>query len=136
MLPLAWRPAWLAGAVLIALLIVVGSLLPSTAIADVSVGDKFQHALAYGVLALWLCGLFSRNRCGRAVLASFALGCLVELLQAGLTDDRVAELADLLANGIGIAVAFVLAWYGLAGWAQQVERRLGAGPPGGRRDPA
>ncbi len=130
MLPLVWRGAWLAGAVVLALAIVTGSLLPGSVVAVVSVWDKLQHALAYGTLALWLCGLLPRERCLRAGLFAFALGALVELLQALLTEDRQADPADLLANATGIAVALSLAWAGLAGWAQVLERRLGLAPSG------
>lgn len=131
MLSLAWRKAWLAGAMGIALAILVGSLLPGPAVAAMGVWDKLEHAFAYGALTLWLCGMFGRDRCGWPAAGSFALGALVELLQVGLTNDRVGELADLLANGIGIAAALTLAWAGLAGWAQRVERRFGVAPPGG-----
>jgi hypothetical protein len=133
MLPLAWRGAWLLGAALIAIVIVAGSLLPGPVVAVVSVWDKLEHALAYGVLTLWLCGLVPRAGCLRAAAAAFALGAVVELLQAVLTADRVADAADLLANGVGIATAVALAWVGLAGWAQAVERRFGAAFSGGPR---
>lgn len=131
MLPLAWRRAWLAGAGLIALAIVLGSLLPGPVVSVVSVWDKLQHALAYGVLALWLAGLYARRRAPLAAAASFVLGALVELLQGALTATRTADPADLLANSAGIAAALALAWTGLGGWAAWVERRLGAPPAGG-----
>lgn len=130
MLPLAWRGAWIGGAVALLLAIVVGSLLPGPVVAVVGTWDKLEHAVAYGVLTLWLAGLFPPARCLRAGLASFAAGVVVELLQAILTVSRVAEAADLLANGAGILVALALAAAGLGGWAQRVERRFGAVPPG------
>ena len=131
MLPLAWRAAWVGGAAVILLAILLGSLLPGPVVAVVSTWDKLEHAVAYGVLTLWLAGLFPPARCLWAGLASFAAGAAVELLQAFVPVSRVGEAADLLANGAGIALALALAAAGMGGWAQRVERRFGAVPPGG-----
>lgn len=133
MLPLVYRRAWLAGAGLLGLAIIVGSLLPGPVVAVVSTWDKLEHALAYGALTLWLAGILERGRYPWAAAAAFALGGAVELAQGTLTATRVAEPQDLLANGLGIGLALALAYGGLGGWAGRVEAWLGTTPPGGDR---
>lgn len=127
MLPLVYRRLWLAGALLIAAGIVIGSLLPGPLVATVGVNDKFEHAGAYFALTLWLAGLVVRRRYAWAALAAFALGAALEAAQGLLTVTREAEGLDLVANGAGIVFALALAYLGLGGWAGRVERMLGAG---------
>jgi VanZ family protein len=133
MLELAYRRAWVAGGVLLAAGIVIGSLLPGPVVGSLfSLWDKLLHALAYGSLTLWFAGLLERSRYPLVAALSFALGILVELAQATLTETRLAESADLVANGTGAALGLVLAHAGLGGWARQVERWLGVAPAADR----
>ena len=132
MLNLAYRRAWVAGGVLLGATIVVGSLLPGQVISPFSIWDKFMHAAAYGALTLWFAGLLERPRYWLAGLLCFVLGVLVELAQATLTSTRLAESADLVANGLGAALGLALAYAGLGGWARHVERWLGVAPAGSR----
>ncbi|MCU0755122.1 MAG: VanZ family protein [Xanthomonadales bacterium] len=71
-------------------------------------GDKLQHALAYLLLAGGYAQLLEGWR-SRAWLAAslLLLGVLVEGLQS-LTPWRSAELADLLANSVGITLGLLL----------------------------
>jgi VanZ family protein len=73
--------------------------------------------------------MLERSRYPVAAVLSFGLGILVELAQAPLTDPRLAESADLVANGVGAVLGLALAYAGLGGWARQVERWLGVAPP-------
>ncbi len=50
------------------------------------------------------------------MLKCFLLGATLELAQALLTDNRVADLADLAANAAGILAAWLIAGQGRAGW--------------------
>jgi VanZ family protein len=126
-LPLVHRRLWLAGSLLIAAGIIVGSLLPGPVVATVGIDDKFEHAGAYFALTLWLAGLMARRRYAWAALAAFALGAALEAAQGLLTVTREPEGLDLVANGAGIVFALALAYLGLGGWAGRVERMLGAG---------
>jgi len=126
-LPLVYRRLWLAGALLIAGGIVIGSLLPGPVVATVGIDDKFEHAGAYFALTLWLAGLVVRRRYAWAALAAFALGAAMEAAQGLLTVTREAEGLDLVANCAGIALALALAYLGLGGWAGRLERLLGVG---------
>lgn len=134
MLNLAYRRAWVAGGVLLGAAIVVASLLPAPVIESLSLSlwDKALHAAAYGSLTVWFAGLLERTRYPLAALLSFGLGILVELAQSTLTETRLAESADILANGTGAVLGLALAYAGLGGWARQVERWLGVAPPGPR----
>ena len=69
--------------------------------------DKFQHAAAYGLLAL-LGGnvLVTYRHCRRrcwllAFAGSVGFGALMEVAQGGLTVARTADVGDLLADAVG-----------------------------------
>ena len=78
------------------------------------VNDKLSHVLAYLYVTTW----FALLACQRlhliaVVILLFFYGLLIELLQA-LTSYRMAELADLVANLSGIALAmplYRLSWF-------------------------
>ena len=127
-LPLAWRPFWLAGAVAIVVSILAGSLLPGPVIETYVFNDKLEHAFAYFVLTFWLTGIVERRRYLWVALIPVVLGALMEIAQGRLTTTRYADPHDLLANLAGIAVALGLAYPALGGWAARVESRLGAVP--------
>ncbi|MCU0976987.1 MAG: hypothetical protein MUC71_11860 [Steroidobacteraceae bacterium] len=134
MLNLAYRRAWISGGVLLSAIVVAGSLVPGPLIESLplTLWDKALHAVAYGSLTLWFAGLLERSRYLIAGILSFGLGIAVEVAQAALTETRLAESADLVANGTGVAIGLALAYAGLGGWARQVERWLRVPPPGGR----
>jgi hypothetical protein len=125
MLPLVYRRFWLTGAWLVALAIVIGSLLPGPLIAAVSTWDKLQHGAAYGLLTFWLLGLLERSRYLWAAAITLGLGVAIEVAQGLLTATRFADPLDIVANATGVGLALLIAWLGLGGWAEQVERWLG-----------
>lgn len=125
MLPLAKPGLWLAGAAAIALLIIVGSLLPGPVVAAISGYDKFEHVSAYLVLTLWLSGIVERRHYALAALVALLLGVALELVQGGLTATREMEWADVAANALGAGAALLLAWLGMGGWALRAESWLG-----------
>ncbi len=129
MLPLARPGLWIAGALLLALAIVVGSLLPGPVVPSVSSWDKLDHTGAYLVLALWLAGMVDRRRYLWAAGGAFLLGVAVEIAQALLTDTRHGDVLDLVANATGVVLALAVAYLGLGGWAQRAERWLGLARP-------
>lgn len=69
--------------------------------------DKGNHLLAFASLAFLGC-MALRGRWLMITAGLLGYGVLIELLQ-GLTDYRFAEWADLLADGLGIALG-VLAY--------------------------
>ncbi len=80
--------------------------------------DKAEHAIAWAVLTGSGLVLSTRRRWAIGTFA-FAFGAAVEVLQATLPFGRDGDWHDLLADTVGIAIAYV-AWLGLRrlGWAK------------------
>ncbi|MFA9562345.1 MAG: VanZ family protein [Nitrospirota bacterium] len=88
--------------------IVVLSLLPPSDVQQIVGGDKLNHFIAYGVLAIF--ALYQRQSWAGAIVVVagiLTLGGLIELVQPGF--QRSGELLDLGANlaGVGIGAALV-----------------------------
>jgi VanZ family protein len=75
--------------------------------------DKLEHALAYSLLMLWFCQVY-RLRNYRIVLAVLlvAMGIAIEYLQ-GETAYRTFDVADMLANSVGVMLGWIWARTGL-----------------------
>jgi VanZ family protein len=99
-----WRFAFAACLVTVLVL----ALLPTNQPLPTTGWDKTDHILAFAVLTLlgFHCGYRTRLAIG---LLSYGIG--IELLQ-GLTSYRYAEWRDVVADAMGIAVAFLLARLG------------------------
>jgi VanZ family protein len=75
--------------------------------------DKFLHAFAYGNLTLlggWALAESSshaNSKWGAVACAAIFLGGIVELLQKALTDTRMADFGDFLANAIGAGIVLL-----------------------------
>jgi len=75
--------------------------------------DKFQHAAAYGVLALLAFRAFGDDpdavkwRWLKAVVGTVCIGGLLEIAQGLFTKTRTAEFDDLLADLIGAGGAYL-----------------------------
>lgn len=82
------------------------SLLPlSSPVGIVQGGDKLGHLLAYFGMTYWFLHLSMYP--WRVLVLFLLMGAAIEVLQS-LTDYRYFEWADLLANGIGVLVAYVV----------------------------
>jgi len=127
---LRYRSWWIVGGLAMVFVIVVASLLPSSSLPSVQLWDKFEHALAYFALAAWFGGIVRPDRYLRLALALLALGVAVEVSQQAMGLGRTADLRDVLANAVGIAVGLVIAALGVGGWMRAIERLLGVGMPG------
>jgi VanZ family protein len=127
MLPLRLARVWLLAGWAGVLTAVIASLWPGGVPMPVNVWDKVQHALGYFLLTLWFVGLYPREKYLRIAAACFALGLFIELLQ-GLSETRSMQLSDVVANTAGIAVAVLLGYLLVGGWALQVERLAGLAP--------
>lgn len=122
---------WSLGAALL-LAIAALSLLPIRGPdLDVPNSDKLNHAFAYIVLTLYfgqLVGAGWRRR-GAVVLGLLAYGIGIEALQA-LLPSRSAELADVVANLVGIGIGLALLPSAAGRLLLAVERRLDIGRNG------
>jgi VanZ family protein len=98
-----WRLALVACMVAIMVL----SLLPLSQSLPTTGWDKSNHILGFATLA-FLSHWAWPGRTTHALAALLAYGCLIEVLQS-FTPDRSAELADVVADGVGLAIGAVIA---------------------------
>jgi glycopeptide antibiotics resistance protein len=107
---------------LLVALIIIESLVPAGLEVGVSLSDKVRHFAAYFVLMLYFSGLYPRERHLLLALVFFLLSACLEVLQGMFTTTRHMDAVDLVANSLGIALAFVAARLGLAEWARRLDR--------------
>ena len=103
------------------------SFLPGSGMPDVPGNDKWHHALAYfACMFLWAqCYLAPAQRLKLAIIF-ILMGALIECLQ-GLTDYRSFEWLDMLADAVGVILAWLLVTVQLA-----VQRRFASNKPTAR----
>lgn len=84
-------------------IVVAASLAPSVPLPDVQDGDKVGHFLAYFVLAAAAVQLYARwSSLLGAGIGLVLLGIGMELAQGALTDTRMQDPMDALANTLGV----------------------------------
>ncbi|MCK9506569.1 MAG: VanZ family protein [Porticoccaceae bacterium] len=71
--------------------------------------DKAQHTLAFLVLGLMGYWAYGQKNRTWILVGLLALGGLIEIAQAA-TGWRYGDLADLLADGVGLLLAALLIW--------------------------
>ncbi|MEY2626167.1 MAG: hypothetical protein EBT64_07780 [Gammaproteobacteria bacterium] len=86
--------------------------------------DKLSHALAFFGLTAWFAALVERRFYSLVVVLMLALGIAIELLQAWMALGRSAELADVYADAIGVALGLAISLPIRESWLQRVERWL------------
>jgi VanZ family protein len=95
-------------ALLYTIALAIISLLKATDLPDVDIdnGDKYAHTIAYALLCLfWYIALKANSinaALVKAVTISIIYGIILEVLQGTLTEARVTDLYDILANCIGV----------------------------------
>jgi len=121
MLPLRYRPYWIAASCVLVAIVVWGSLQTSIR-ANVGLGfDKVEHFGTYLFLAIWFTGLYRRPRYWAVVAALLLLGLTMELTQFAMHAGRTADPYDMAANGAGIIAGLLFAGISTGGWAQRFE---------------
>lgn len=77
--------------------------------------DKFYHSFAYFVLTLsWVSYFEIRNKTLKTIFLSYIIvaliifGIVIEILQRALTDYRLFDYQDMIANTIGIILGTLL----------------------------
>lgn len=118
--PRLWLALWaLAIATVVAL-----SLTPPPPMAVPRGFDKLEHLLGYALLAAGAVLLFARRGAQlRAAAGLVALGGVLEIAQAALTQARTADPADAVANALGVALGFALSYTRAAAWLERFDRR-------------
>ena len=106
---IALRRVWRGIGIVLILVVIWLSLTPHPVEIPVEQGDKLGHFAAYGTLMFWFAQLDARHRNRLAYAAGFvALGVGLEFVQ-GLTDYRTFEVADMVANAIGVLLGWISA---------------------------
>lgn len=108
------RKIILYSAIFLTIAIAVGSLISIKNVVETKVHnfDKIIHFGAYFVLALsWLLSFKINEESKKTTLLIaflvFVYGIIIEVLQGTLTDYRQVDIYDIIANFIGIVVAFL-----------------------------
>lgn len=104
--PLGRDSWWLAIGWLMIICVTALSLLPAPQLPSVTGWDKANHFLAYGSMMFWW-GMLRPDQRVPWAIGLMMMGLALELLQSA-TPERYMEWQDAVANGIGIAVAFVV----------------------------
>ena len=104
------RRLWLSLGWMLILLVVFLSLASNPIeVLPVAAGDKLGHVLAYGVLMVWFANLYETSAKRRMFAIGFvAMGIALEFVQ-GWSGYRAFELADMVADAIGVAAGWVFA---------------------------
>ena len=106
----AQRRLWFRLLLLLAAVVAVAAFTPGDAAPSTGIGDKFDHLLAFGSLAV--AAALSQRTGGRAALATSAglllFGAFIEIVQT-VVPGRHASWADLAADALGIAGGLALA---------------------------
>jgi VanZ family protein len=84
--------------------VLVSALMPPQLIGPPMGWDKMNHALTFAMLAMLGCRAYPERKV-QVLLGLLAYGGLIELLQS-LTDYRVAEALDVVADGVGLLVGW------------------------------
>lgn len=94
---------------MLVLAIIALSLTPSPPHLNVEQGDKLGHFAAYGLVTLWFAQPYTalRQRIWLA-LGMVALGIALEYAQRA-TGYRSFEIADMIADTLGVAIGWLLA---------------------------
>jgi VanZ family protein len=107
---LKYRKLWLAIGYLMVAFVVQQTLVPSPMSSGMDVSDKLLHTLGYFLLMGWFVQIYHGNSQKIICAAAFvAMGILLEFLQ-GWSGVRHYEIQDMLANGLGVVIAFGLSY--------------------------
>jgi VanZ family protein len=115
---------WLAGWGMV-LFVTVVCLEPPRYVPDLHVSDKVEHASAYFGLTFWFGGLVGRTRYLILACWMLAFGAAIEVAQGLMGWGRTADIWDLAADAVGVAMALALVYIGFGSWMSWIERLLG-----------
>lgn len=124
LLPAGYHAGWVLASYLLLAFVIWASLSPGDLQPAIGHLDKLWHALAYCTLAAWFMGFHAREQWWKIALWLLALGAALELVQQWMGLGRTGDLADMLANAVGVAAGTLFATVA-GGWPRRVERWLG-----------
>ena len=118
---------WLSLGWIMVLILCAAALVPSRGAPFPTGVDKILHGLTYLLLMAWFSGIYQRSRYAAVAGALLVLGVALEFGQRAL-EYRSFEVNDMLANGVGIALGWLLAVLFIGGWCQRLETLLPGSP--------
>lgn len=129
MLPLQHARHWRIASVAMLVLVLVAAVMPAAWLfGDKRIAspwfahaDKWMHATAFLVMALWFAGQYRPRSYWRIAAGLMVFGFCIELFQL-MVGYRTADLLDIGANTAGIIIGLAAALAGLGGWCLRVER--------------
>jgi VanZ family protein len=105
---LRWPAVWISIAWLLIATIVYLSLARLDVAVPGAYTDKYGHVVAYGTAMLWFSQIYSEAGSRLVIAVALALlGVSLELAQAYV--ERSFEVADMVANAIGIVLGWLVA---------------------------
>lgn len=125
---LRFMKLWLGIGWTLIIAVIVASLMPPTPINEVLFnlphGDKVGHFMAYLILMGWFAQIYHdpRHRF-RYMIGFLLLGVILEILQ-GLSGLREADWKDIVANSLGVLLAWQLAKTHLAYLLISIEHKF------------
>lgn len=125
---LRYRWVWLAIGWSLVIALIISSLIslpPATdSLLKLPFGDKIAHAVAYLVIMGWFAQIYHAppTRYGY-VIGFLLLGIILEILQ-GWGGFRVADWTDVVANSLGIGIAWILTRGRQALWLVYIESKI------------
>lgn len=128
MLPLRHARRWRIASIVLLLLVLVLTLMPAVwmwpdkrqFVAWFIDVDKWLHAIAFVLLAIWFAGQYRPRSYWRIGIGLVFFGVFIEACQR-LVTYRSAEWFDIVADAAGIAVGLAVAMAGLGGWSLRME---------------
>ena len=107
--PSRHRPLWNAIGCALILFVIYQSLTPAPMAIPGDEGSRLGHLAAYGTLMGWYSQLHEGRRTRIAFALGFvAMGAALEVIQ-GMTGYRTTDVADALANTLGVCLGWLLA---------------------------
>lgn len=103
--------------------IIYGSLTPTPIDIPIHEGDKLGHMLAYSGLMTWFMQLYTRNAHIRLAVLCVSLGIAMEYAQL-LSGYRDFEYLDMVADGVGVSIAWLLGGTAVSRVLAGLERRI------------
>jgi len=105
---LRFRKLWIVIGWSLVIAVIILSLIPPPPIMSVDYADKIGHLIAYFVLMGWFAQIYHALRQRIQFMIGFLLlGAVLEILQ-GFGGIRYAEWADMVANSVGVILAWQL----------------------------
>jgi VanZ family protein len=116
------RPVWLLIGYLMVAFVVQQTLTASPMGTGLNFSDKFLHTLGYFLLMGWFVQIYHQPA-AKILFGLFfmSMGIGLEFLQ-GLSGVRHYEVNDMLANGLGVVIAWGLSYSGFSSTLYQFER--------------